>query len=331
MESNYLSFAHQHHKLNWSNVLVLKFGKFQELNIWVAVSPSGAFNVWFSEDVYYEMDYLKVLKKIVLPYFVGNKDAIFLQEWNEITTSEIVRSWFKKHPEIQYITWPSNCEVAFPISLPWSDMKIRLKSHRPLCSLQAKSLIINFWKMLGPDFFTVARDGLKKIKDEHFNFARANFELDWNKVLFSKYGVVRCVSVWVAGTHLGPLDISATNGLLSEAHYIKILNDIVLPFLMQNRDVTYIQESNDVTKSEDVRSWFRMRPDIKCITWPPIVSPMSIVWDGINEHVDNNFALTSGEVTKFVLEFWEKVKNESPSYFPNSFTFTKQMITVIDK
>lgn len=195
------------------------------------------------------------------------------------------------------------------------------------------------------------RDGLEKIKDEHFYFARAHFELDWKKVLFSKYGVVRCVSVWVAGTHLGPLNISTTNGLLSEAHYIKILNEIVLPFLMRNRYVTYIQvtqtlvkidclhslftfvlkESNEVTKSENVRSWFLMRPDIKCITWPPIVSPMSIVWDGINEHVDAGFPLTSGEITKFVLEFWEKAKKETPNYFPNSFTCTKKMISVIDK
>lgn len=265
MDSNYISFAHEHYKRNWSNVLFLKFGKFQAVNIWVAISQSGPFSVWFSESPSCEMDYLEVLNDIALPYIVGNKDTICLQVrlvlsfiycafpnivslykgWNEVTTSEIIRSWFKKHPKIHCITWPSNCEVAFPISSPWNDMKIRLNSHRPLCSHRAKTLIINFWKTLKPDFlqksFTAVRDGLEKIKDEHFNFARAHFELDWKKVLFSKYGVVRCVSVWVAGTHPGPLNISTTNGLLSEAHYIKILNEIVLPFLMRNRDVTYIQ------------------------------------------------------------------------------------------
>lgn len=136
-------------------------------------------------------------------------------------------------------------------------MKKYLHEHSQLSSLQAKKLIIRFWKSLEPDYFKksfkVVKGDIEMLKLQHLAFVRSNLNLDWSKVLFSKFGVVRCVSVWTAGMKTGPFRISISNGLLCEASYVQILDDVVLPFLMENRHVTYVQvrpifQSNLITK-----------------------------------------------------------------------------------
>lgn len=81
--------------------------------------------------------------------------------------------------------------------------------------------------------FTSCRCCLDKVKDDHLYFAVEQLELDWSKILFSTFGVVRCVSAWAALTQFGPF-ISMSDGPLSVTRYIQILNDIVLPFLVKN-------------------------------------------------------------------------------------------------
>lgn len=109
----------------------------------------------------------------------------------------------------------------------------------------AKKLIRNFWKIQNAstfqNSFTNTANCLEKAKNEHFAFAREHSGHDWKKLLFSKFGVVRCVNVWTSATQFGQFNISLSYGLLSETRYIKILDDIVLPFFIENKDISYVQ------------------------------------------------------------------------------------------
>lgn len=142
MDSQYISFPHEHHQLDWGKVLCSKFGVCKGLNIWVAVTESGLFDVFISDGFLCEYQYLQIMDGIVLPYLVTNMNVTYLQvrpaftfnmfafpnfpplfkESNVFTKSEIVRSWFHKHPEVKCITWPENCDVICPISLLWKSM-----------------------------------------------------------------------------------------------------------------------------------------------------------------------------------------------------------------
>lgn len=78
-------------------------------------------------------------------------------------------------------------------------------------------------------------------KDERLAFAYKHMNLDWSNVLFAKFDIVRCVNVWVALTEFGPFHVSSSDGQLNSSRYVQILNDIVLPFLVKNPNMIYVQ------------------------------------------------------------------------------------------
>lgn len=77
--------------------------------------------------------------------------------------------------------------------------------------------------------------------DERLSFAYKHLHLDWSNVLFSKFGKVRCVSVWAAITEYGPFRILMSDEEMNVNRYLQILNDIVLPFLIKNENMIYVQ------------------------------------------------------------------------------------------
>lgn len=263
MDYQYLSFAHEQDQLDWDKVLISRFGVVQGLNVFLAVTKSGLFNVSISDGFLREYEYLKLLNNIVLPYLTKNKDMIYVQvsqryiyfvnlselatlfkESNVFTTSEIVRNWLAAHPNVKYVTWPPICEITSPTSLPWSNMKSYVKDNFPL---SRRRLIFDFWDSFKEtpnyfkNFFATTKRTIEKVKNEHMNFVREHFQLDWNKTLFARFGVVRCINVLVATTRFGPFDVSISDGLMSEERYLQALNNFILPFMTKSKGIIYVQ------------------------------------------------------------------------------------------
>lgn len=76
---------------------------------------------------------------------------------------------------------------------------------------------------------------------QYLSFAHKQDQLDWNNVLISRFDVVRQLNVFVAVTISGLFKVSISNSFRQEDEYLKILNDIVLPYLTKNKDVIYVQ------------------------------------------------------------------------------------------
>lgn len=72
------------------------------------------------------------------------------------------------------------------------------------------------------------------------------------------------------------------------------------------------KESNEVIKSVKVSSWFKMRPQIKYITWPSIISPISEIWENMEKFVDVNFPLTGNEIKRLIIHFFEELEMDNP-------------------
>lgn len=83
-------------------------------------------------------------------------------------------------------------------------------------------------------------------REKRLSFAREHS--NWDNVLFSKFGVVRCISVWVAVNRFGPCRTVIFDGDMTEMKYMDILNKTLLPFLLINEDMTYIQVISTISK-----------------------------------------------------------------------------------
>lgn len=79
--------------------------------------------------------------------------------------SEVVRSWFAIHPDINCITWPPNSDDICPISQVWESMITYVDNNFPLTAAEIKKFIFHFWyEMKGdPDYFHDLFAGMKKI------------------------------------------------------------------------------------------------------------------------------------------------------------------------
>lgn len=73
-------------------------------------------------------------------------------------------------------------------------------------------------------------------QERRFLFARE--QLNWDNVLFAKFGVVRCVTVWVSVDRFGPCRSVVFDGDMTEMKYMDILNKTLLPFLLINDGMT---------------------------------------------------------------------------------------------
>lgn len=79
-------------------------------------------------------------------------------------------------------------------------------------------------------------------KGERLCFAYKNVNRDWSKVIFSGMSVVRCVNVWVTINEYGPCGFKMTDYCQKPINeYVKILNDIVLPYVIRNENTIFVQ------------------------------------------------------------------------------------------
>lgn len=73
------------------------------------------------------------------------------------------------------------------------------------------------------------------------SFALGQFNLKWENVLFSTFGTVRSVSVWVAANKLGSSLMEISEAKMNPNRYLEILDEILLPFLNMNRNMIFVQ------------------------------------------------------------------------------------------
>lgn len=166
---------------------------------------------------------------------------------------------------------------------------------------------------------------------ERLSFARENISLDWGNAVFSKFCVVRGVRVWWAVEEYGPLQMSMARENTLENNiqrYVNVLQNFVSPLAKR---IIYVQERNDVTKSNVVSEWFTNHPEIKCVTWPEQlqdVSPVASAWTNMENYVDRTYPLTIAEVKGAISNFWYEMKDH-PDRFNDSFGFINKGLTKV--
>lgn len=102
-------------------------------------------------------------------------------------------------------------------------------------------VILRIKKIIKIMSFTAAeREKRLSFASEHSN---------WDNVLFAKFGVVKCMTVWVAVNRFEPCRTVIFDGFMSEMKYMDILNKTLLPFLLINEGMTYIQVNSTILSS----------------------------------------------------------------------------------
>lgn len=144
----------------------------------------------------------------------------------------------------------------------------------------------------------------------------------WEKVLFSKFDVIRGVYVWFAVSENGPLKICLANEQSMEKNilrYIAMLEKNVLPL---GGEYLFVQEYNNITQSNAVNSWFQNHQEIKCINWPTTmhdIAPIASAWLSMSTYVDRCLPLTLGEVKEAIHVHSIDLKKDQFETFMDSF------------
>ncbi len=85
------------------------------------------------------------------------------------------------------------------------------------------------------EFFT------PEIKAKRLSFATEQLNSKWENVLFSTFGIVKNISVWVAVNKSASSLIAVSRLKMNPNRYLEILNNILLPLLNKNLNMIFVQ------------------------------------------------------------------------------------------
>ncbi|KAF2888423.1 hypothetical protein ILUMI_17750, partial [Ignelater luminosus] len=138
------------------------------------------------------------------------------------------------------------------------------------------------------------------------NFAQQNLNRDWSRVIFLDEKTFPRVLGWISSD--GPGELVQIGGRMNGAQYVRILNDILLPGILDRyahpRPITVVQDNSGVHTCRIVRTWLEAhRDEIEMLPWPaksPDLNPVENVWglmvqqwqdelpeNGFNRNVEN--------------------------------------------
>ena len=93
--------------------------------------------------------YIEILENHLLPYiaemFPGVNRVPFLQDRSPIHTSNAVMEWFREHPEIELIPWPSKGADLNPIENIWGAMVQDFDARHEQTSDELFNVVYRLW------------------------------------------------------------------------------------------------------------------------------------------------------------------------------------------
>ena len=130
----------------------------------------------------------------------------------------------------------------------------------------------------------------------------------------------KSVPVWAWFSADGGGDFVRINGRFNKEKYLEILQNVLLPSIIQrfpDGRVNFIHDNSPIHTARVIKSWFQEHPEILVLPWPPKGADMNSienVWGDMVQEMESYKADSAEEVFERASAVWEGFK-QRPEYW----------------
>lgn len=119
------------------------------------------------------------------------------------------------------------------------------------------------------------------------------------------------VNVWACFSYYGVGPIHLINGIMDQHVYVKILDEVMLPYAEYEMPLKWVfQQDNDPKHtSKKAKEWFRVK-GIQVVEWPPQspdLNPIENLWCDVKKYVADAKPTNNQHLWRVVEEAWRKI------------------------